>query len=77
MADRDENTGRYTGKYPDRKFLNTIKNQDGMVGTGEIANIVGCAHDTAYKRLQKLENEEKVSSQKVGNTLVWSLEDSG
>ena len=77
MADRDENTGRYTGKYPDKKFLDTIKNQDGMVGTGEIANTVGCAHDTAYKRLQKLENEEKVSSQKVGNTLVWSLVDSG
>ena len=76
MADRDENTGRYTGKYPDKKFLDTIKNQDGMVGTGEIANGVGCAHDTAYKRLQKLENEGKVSSQKVGNTLVWSVVDS-
>ncbi len=77
MADRDEETGRYTGKYPDIKFLNTIEDQDEMVGTGEIANAVGCAHDTAYKRLQKLENEGEVSSQKVGNTLVWSIVDSG
>ena len=77
MADRDEETGRYTGEYPNRKFLDTIEEQDGMVGTGEIANAIGCAHDTAYKRLQKLENEGKVSSQKVGNTLVWSLVNSG
>jgi len=26
-----------------------------MAGTGEIADRVGCAHDTAYKRLQRME----------------------
>jgi DNA-binding Lrp family transcriptional regulator len=42
-----------------------------MAGTGEIADHVGCAHDTAYKRLQELEKEGIISSRKMGNTLLW------
>jgi predicted transcriptional regulator len=46
-----------------------------MAGTGEIADQVGCAHDTAYKRLQKMEEKGIVSSKKVGNTLLWTETD--
>lgn len=75
MPDRDEETGRYTGEYSTEDFLNAINAEGGMAGTGEIADQVGCAHDTAYKRLQRLEKDGLVTSQKVGNTLLWEVKD--
>lgn len=74
MGERDDKTGKYTDKYPEEAFLDAIRNADQMLGTGEIADAVGCAHDTAYKRLQKLEEDNIVGSQKVGNTIVWFIE---
>jgi len=73
MGERDDKTGKYTDEYPEEAFLDAIRNADQMLGTGEIADSVGCAHDTAYKRLQKLEEEGVIVSQKVGNTIVWSI----
>jgi hypothetical protein len=75
MPDRDEETGRYTGEYSNEEFLRAIKTEDGLAGTGDIAERVGCAHDTAYKRLQKMEREELITSRKVGNTLLWEVID--
>lgn len=72
MPDRDDKSGRYTGEYSTEDFLQAISNEGGVAGTGEIAERVGCAHDTAYKRLQKIERKGLVSSKKVGNTLIWS-----
>ena len=71
MTGRDEETGRYTGQYSTDEFLNAISVEGGLAGTGEIADHVGCAHDTAYKRLQEMEEEGLVSSRKVGSTLLW------
>lgn len=73
MPDRDDKTGRYTGEYSTEDFLDAITAEDGLAGTGDIADQVGCAHDTAYKRLQRMEKQELVSSKKVGNTLLWSI----
>jgi uncharacterized membrane protein len=71
MPGRDEDTGQYTGQYPTQDFLDAINEEGGMAGTGEIADRVGCAHDTAYKRLQVMEEKGLVTSQKVGNALLW------
>lgn len=73
VPDRDDKSGKYTSEYPDNAFLRAISDHDGMVGTGEIAEVVGCAHDTAYKRLQTMEDDGLVSSHDVGNTLVWTI----
>lgn len=73
MPDRDEETGKYTGKYSIKDFLDAIRDEGGMAGTGDVADQVGCAHDTAYKRLQNMEEQGLVSSRKVGNTLLWSI----
>jgi len=74
MGERDDETGQYTDEYPEEDFLNAIREADQMLGTGEIAASVGCAHDTAYKRLQELEDNGVLGSQKVGNTIVWFIE---
>lgn len=73
MPERDEETGRYTGEYSREDFLDAIESEGGMAGTGDVADAVGCAHDTAYKRLQALEENGVIASRKVGNTLLWSL----
>ena len=75
MSGRDENTGRYTGQYSTDDFLNAINAEGGMAGTGKIAEHVGCAHDTAYKRLQNMEEAGLISSRKVGNALLWEKVD--
>lgn len=73
MPERNEDTGQYTGEFPEGDFLDAIEAEGGMAGTGEIADRVGCAHDTAYKRLQKLEERDMVSSRLIGNTLLWEV----
>jgi len=73
MVNRDTDSGKYTGEYSRDDFLSAIKNQEGPIGTGEVAKTVGCAHDTAYKRLKLLEKEDVVRSQKIGNTLIWEI----
>lgn len=73
MPDRDKETGRYTGQYSTENFFDAIDSEGGMAGTGDIADIVGCAHDTAYKRLREMEKEGLVVSRKVGNTLLWEI----
>ncbi len=73
MVNRDADSGKYTGEYSRDDFLSVIKDHQGPIGTGEIAKTVGCAHDTAYKRLKLLEKEDVVRSQKIGNTLIWEI----
>jgi GTP-sensing pleiotropic transcriptional regulator CodY len=73
--DREEDSGKYTTSYPDSDFIDAIQTLDGMAGTSEIAENVGCTRRTAYTRLQSLESEGKVTSRKVGNSLLWSISD--
>lgn len=73
MPERNDDTGRYTDEYPRTAFLEAIESEGGAAGTGEIATLVGCAHDTAYKKLLQMETDGMVVSRNVGNTLVWTL----
>lgn len=71
--DREEESGKYTTSYSDSDFVDAIRQLGGLAGTSEIADAVGCTRRTAYTRLQSLENEDRVSSRKVGNSLVWMI----
>ena len=71
--DREKESGKYTTSYPDSDFIEAIQALDGMAGTSEIAETVGCTRRTAYTRLQSLESKDQVCSKKVGNSLVWTV----
>ena len=73
--DRDEESGRYTDTYTEEELIEAIRTLGGMAGTSDIAEHVGCARDTAYKKLKQMREEGTVSSQKVGGALLWSVED--
>jgi len=60
-------------QYPDEAFLEAIR--DGNQGTREIADAVGCNRRTADYRLRELEQEGKVTGEKVVRSLVWSIDE--
>lgn len=76
MSDRnrDENSGRFSEEYPREDFLRALEKLGGA-GTTDIAEQVGCDRRTAYLKLQSLEEDGDVKSQKVGNALLWQLVD--
>ena len=71
--DRDEETGRYLETYPLDVFIEALDSRGGSASTQEIADMVGCAYRTAYARLRELEDEDRVSSRKIGNALLWRI----
>lgn len=70
--ERDEDTGKYTEEYPPKEFLEAL-NEIGPAGTTDVAEHVGCDRRTAYLKLQSLEEDNKIESEKVGNALLWRL----
>ena len=72
-ADRDDDSGKYTATYDTEEFIAAIRDTDGMTGTQDVADRVGCKYETAYKRLRQLEEDGEVSSEKVANARVWSV----
>ncbi|MDS0474582.1 transcriptional regulator [Natrinema sp. 1APR25-10V2] len=70
--DRDEESGKFTEEYPQEDFIHALE-ELGSTGTTDVSDFVGCDRRTAYLKLQSLEEEGKVTSQKVGNALLWKL----
>lgn len=75
VAHRDDDSGRYTETYPLNAFLAALESLGGSAGTQAVADEVGCKYRTANAKLHELEDEERVSSQKVGNAYLWTLVD--
>lgn len=71
--DRDRESGQYTETYPRDDFLTALEERGPDVGTQEIADIVGCNRDTAYRRLRDLEEENEIESRKIGMVRLWSI----
>lgn len=71
--DREEESGKYTTSYPDSDFLDSIHQLDGLGGTSEIVEVVGCSRRTTYTRFQTLEKESDIVSRKIRNAIVWTI----
>ena len=74
MADRDDNSGKYTETYPLEEFTDALNALGGSAGTQEVADEVGCKYRTANAKLHELEDRGEIASQKVGNAYLWMLE---
>jgi hypothetical protein len=70
---RDNKTGEYTEAYPLDKFISALESLGGTGGTQEVAEEIGCAYRTAHAKLTELEEENEVTSRKVGNAKLWKL----
>lgn len=71
---RDEDSGKFSEEYLQKDFIRALE-ELGASGTTDIAEYVGCDRRTAYLKLQSLEEEGDVESQKIGNALLWNLID--
>lgn len=72
--DRDEESGKFTETYPPGLFVETLR-ESGPTGTQNVADELGCSYELAYRRLRDLEDEGRVTSDRVGNARLWSAAD--
>jgi predicted transcriptional regulator len=59
---------------PEEDYFEAIQ-KNAPASTREIAEHVGVTRQGADYRLRQLEEEDKVESKMVGNSLVWALAD--
>jgi len=74
VTDRDRTEdGQFTTDtiYQASDFLAAVDELDNPTTT-DIADRAGCSYDTANRWLHQLEDERKVVSTKIGNSLVWT-----
>lgn len=71
--ERDEESGKFTEKYPTEDFLQAIREEGGVAGTTDIANRVGVIRSTAFQRLERLEEDGIVVKKDIGNSAAWIL----
>lgn len=71
---RDADSGKYKEVYSTDQIIELL--QDTRLGTSEIAEELGCHRSTAHERLHDLEEKGIVTWKQVGNTQVWSLNES-
>lgn len=71
--ERDEDSGKYTDSYDDEQFISAIQKVEGVAGTREVADQVGCSHRQALNRLKDIEERGVIVSKDVGQSLVWQL----
>lgn len=69
--DRDER-GHFQPEHGDQEYLTAVAEHE-PAGTKEVAEAVGVTRQNADQRLRRLEDEGKVTSKKIGNSLAWSL----
>uniref|UniRef100_A0A7D5L3N7 ArsR family transcriptional regulator n=1 Tax=Natrinema halophilum TaxID=1699371 RepID=A0A7D5L3N7_9EURY len=77
MADRDDDSGRYTETFPLEEFTEALKNLGGSAGTQEVADEVGCKYRTANAKLHELKERGEVTARKVGNAYLWMIDGGG
>jgi len=71
MDDRErDESGRYTSIYSDEEILQAVAKHE-PAGTSDVAEELGIARQGADYRLRNLKSEGRVSKKKVGNSLVW------
>lgn len=70
-TDRDEQ-GRFAAKHTDDDVLAAVRKHE-PAGTTEVADELGSKRPSADYRLRRLEEERKVTSKMIGNSLAWSL----
>jgi predicted ArsR family transcriptional regulator len=64
--------GRFAPKHTKNEVLAAVQQHE-PAATTEVADELGIKRPSADYRLRQLENEGKVTSKKIGNSLAWSL----
>lgn len=63
---------KHSHRYSDDDVLRAIRTQDHASANG-VADELDCSRQTAHYRLKQLQDEGRVQSEKIGNTLIWTV----
>lgn len=64
--------GRYTEAITLQDVLGVFESVEGPVVTsGDVAEALGCSRETARRKLQTLEEHDRVASRKTAGRVVW------
>jgi len=73
MSDYDrDDRGHFQAEHGDGEYLAAVADRE-PAGTAEVAEAVGVTRQNADRRLRRLEDQELVTSKKIGTSLAWSL----
>lgn len=74
-GDRERNEGgQFEPEYTDEEVIEAVAENE-PAGTTEVADELGIARQSADYRLRRLLDDDRVSKKKVGNSLVWSVDE--
>lgn len=68
--ERDESSGRYTQSVSDDEIVEFVGKGSGAT-TSDVASAFDYERPSAYRRLRSLEEDGRVTSREVGNSLLW------
>ena len=71
--ERNEDSGKFTPKYQDSEFTDAVADLSDHPTTSDVAREVGCDHDTARRRLNRLADDGRVDRTMIAATIVWSV----
>lgn len=69
---RDESTGQFAGDVTDADVVAAVRAHD-PAATSEIGDELGVSRQAADRRLRRLRDDGRVSSKKIGASLVWFM----
>jgi hypothetical protein len=72
--DKHGEDGKFTATYDPDEFVTAVDAPD-LPTTADVAERVDCPHRTALHHLNKLEDQDRVSSRKIGPAKVWRVDD--
>lgn len=67
-------SGQYEKTISDEEILEFIREQGGAP-THDVAEEFGYAQPSAYRRLRELDEDGRVSSRMIGNSLLWEVDE--
>lgn len=70
VKERDESSGKYTQAVTDEEILEYVRERGG-VPTSDVAEHFDYERPSAYRRLKSLEDDDRVESRQIGNSLLW------
>lgn len=70
MKERDETSGRYTEAVSDDDIVDYVRERGGVT-TSDVATEFDYERPSAYRRLKALEDNDRVTARKIGNSLLW------
>ncbi|ELZ96640.1 winged helix-turn-helix transcriptional regulator [Haloferax sulfurifontis] len=74
-GDRERNEGgQFEPEYTDEEVIEAVAENE-PAGTTEVADELGIARQSADYRLRRLLDDDRISKKKVGNSLVWSVDE--